>query len=355
MSGRAFHAGAAGLRSLIDVLSQNEEDKRRQAHQDLLDKRQAGEDAYTRLARSQSLTDAGGYVEEPGVQGSPMFQQRLGPVGMPSARNVSPADLMGDMGSIRFDPSRSAAARLQREKEQRELAARQALANLAPPGEGAAIMGGADPQDVRSMRPPAPPIERNPVMGSPEWQKAIEFQARTAARYRAPSGGQGGKTLPSAQLDKLAMFTDLEAAARTIPALIDSAGGNVGVGPFAGRLPAFVRNSTNASGINARAVISSVEGQYMNLLSGAAVSESEAARLAPFVPNQRDDEPTVKAKAIAFANRLRQIIAAKKAAFRSAGYRLDDDGGDAPPEDAFEDGQSAPPANRFAPLIPKRR
>lgn len=341
--GGAFRGASRGLGTVLDVLQYNERQKLGEAQRTREEEEAKRARELDAFMLANTVNAQGGQVEEPGVQGAPMFQSRMGPVGQPTKRPVTMQDLLTSegMGRVRVDPSQSVAAKLQREKDARELTARQALANVAPEEERPAILGGADPQDVRSMRPPAvprppqTPWEKDGFQDERSW---LAFRGREAAATRAPQQGGGGKTLPAAQIEKLAMFTDLENTARSIPMLIDQEKGNIGTGPIIGKMPRFVRDmASGASGkINARAVISSIAGQYMNLISGAAVSPSEAARLAPFVPDGRDDEQTIRYKAVAFANRLRQIGAAKRAAFRAAGYRMDE-GGEEPPENEFED------------------
>lgn len=349
MAGRGFRGAASGIRSLIDVLQYNDEQKLGAERTRKADEEKEHAKRLDAVMRAATLGEAGGYIEEPGVMGSPMFQSRLGPVGAARQRAVSPADLLSPemVTGIRVDPMRSTRAKQQREKDAADLAARNATAKLFDtPEEQGAVVAGASPQDVRAARPPAAPRPGNIDPLSPEGIAAAIQRERGIAsiptRAQQSAGAGRGKTLPAAQIDKFAMLSDLETAARSLPALIDAQGGNVGTGPIAGRVPDFLKSG---KGVNTRAVISSIEGQYLNLLSGAAVSPSEAARLEPFIPNQRDDEQRVKAKAVAFANRLRQILKAKRDAFRKAGYAVDEDG----------EGDSTDGDNAFADLIPPGR
>ncbi|MEK7766222.1 MAG: hypothetical protein AAB368_08290, partial [bacterium] len=222
--------------------------------------------------------------------------------------------------------------------------------------DAAIDLGIADDQ----LRPPAPkPVQMLPGGFEPTDEgraASIKYQQSihpSAPRNIDPLSPQGiaaqqalaagktkpGKMLPTSALQQLAMFSDLEKAARSIPVAMEAAGGDIGVGPVIGRMPDFVRNKVSGGNkIDARALVSSIAGQYMSLISGAAVSPSEAARLQPFVPNEKDDEPTIRRKALFFANRLATIRKEREATFKRGGYSLADDGsGEEPPENAMED------------------
>lgn len=149
-----------------------------------------------------------------------------------------------------------------------------------------------------------------------------------------PPGVPKGRTMPAGTLEKIGMLRDMETAARQLPEFL-AGKGNVS-GPVLGRLPGFARDLISPGGIEARQLAASIEGQYYNLISGAAVSASEAARLQPFVPSKNDDEEVLKRKAVFFAERLKQIVNARLAEFKKAGYAVDapGDGRDAP-EDIF--------------------
>lgn len=323
-------------------------DARLSANDEAERKRREIQDKLSALISSSQLNQQGGYVDEPTTQdqGGPS----LGGIGNVSRgtrenrdlttlsrRSVTPDDVLtGNVARGGIDPSRSVEAV---EKHRVRESQRAALRSAGVPDE--AIDGIIDSGRAGTWldQPPPSPVQppRNIDPLSPAGITArLDFENRRPRPAVVPKTG-GGKILPAEQVKQLGMFEDLAKSAESLPSMIDMQGGNVGTGPIIGSLPEFARNAISGGGkIDARAMVSSIAGQYMSLISGAAVSPSEAQRLLPFVPNGKDDEPTLKRKALFFAHRLRDIQRERTEAFRRAGYMMDG-GGDAPDENQFDD------------------
>ena len=120
--GAMAHGLSRGLGTYSEFQQQKEVQRRK-------DEEQRKKDEEKRRARdvddylmSVAGKREGAYVDEPGAQGGAMFQQinagQLGPVGQPTQRDVRPSDYSSgaSMDRVRFDPDRSQASRLQRDR-----------------------------------------------------------------------------------------------------------------------------------------------------------------------------------------------------------------------------------------------
>lgn len=181
---------------------------------------------------------------------------------------------------------------------------------------------------------PVPEWEQEGFKDEPSYLAFLRRKTGATTRETGSGSPSQGKVLPVSAIERVEMLRDLAKAARNIPAMLDSAKGNQ-TGPIVGRIPGWARNIVAPGSVSLQSLISSIQAQYMNLLSGAAVSPSEAARLKPFVPGGDDDEVVVRQKAVDFADRLDEIRAAREAAFKRAGYNA---GGDHDPmQDPLDD------------------
>ena len=77
---------------------------------------------------------------------------------------------------------------------------------------------------------------------------------------------------------------------------VDSSTGDAAATGWKGYLPQAMLNRIDASGVDTRAEIADIGSLKIHDRSGAAVTASESPRLMPFIPNARDDQPTVVRK-----------------------------------------------------------
>lgn len=89
-----------------------------------------------------------------------------------------------------------------------------------------------------------------------------------------------------------------------------------------GYLPNQVLNRVDPTGVDARAAIADLGSLVIHDRSGAAVTAAEFPRLAPFIPTEKDDAPTVKKKLQRFVQVYREELAALEAAYNpDTGYK----------------------------------
>ena len=139
-----------------------------------------------------------------------------------------------------------------------------------------------------------------------------------------------GKTLPPSTINELSTLRSLGRKAATLALESPDESAQGGTGAIMGRMPADIANWIDrrrglTAGIPLRAGAAAIAGEFFKMVSGAAVTASEAKRLEPFIPNPKDDEPDLKRKAAAFAAEMEAIIRDREAEFARNGYRI---GGD---------------------------
>lgn len=360
----AAQGASRGARTVLEMLAQAEEQKRLADEQQYQRTRQGTADARAgeqhRLDLIRSLADftaAGGRVRE-GETPLPM----TGPLGstmtvpVPKMREASIVDLIeGDQSALTVNPQMSAAAIASREQRQEQRQREQTIAEklasmTTDPNARAALGAGASPAQVGALMPPPPKEPR--IMNFGGKAGRVDEKGNFAGYVTGPDGkplrygdvpasGAGqGRPLPASAVTDMATLRNLSRQARSLPGYIDQAAakGNV-TGPVIGNLPSWLRNMVSPGSTQATSMAAAIEAQYTNLISGAAVSASEAARLEPFVPKKTDDEKVIKEKAGLFANELDQILETRLAEFRRAGFAVDGPGapGQRAPEDQISD------------------
>ena len=74
-----------------------------------------------------------------------------------------------------------------------------------------------------------------------------------------------------------------------------------------GFLPNVVLNRVDPSGVDVRGLIADLGSMEIRDRSGAAVTAAELPRLAPFIPNEKDDPSAVRKKLFGFKNALTEL------------------------------------------------
>jgi hypothetical protein len=141
-------------------------------------------------------------------------------------------------------------------------------------------------------------------------------------------GLESGKTLPAGELDKIQGVRSLERLAGQAGediTNVTSQGGNA-TGPVLGRLPQFIKDWWSPEGIPARQKLANLTSREFLERSGAAVTESEAARLMPYTPNERDTEETIQRKLVGLRKEYQTIVREREENFRRGGYRVPSSG-----------------------------
>lgn len=118
---------------------------------------------------------------------------------------------------------------------------------------------------------------------------------------------------------------------------------------FKGYIPNQLLNRWDPKGVEARAAIADLGSLVIHSRSGAAVTAQEFPRLAPFIPSEKDDAPTVKKKLRGFVAVYQEELEALRSTYsRDNGYKglktpAGGGGGAAPPEQPAPDapGQGA--------------
>jgi hypothetical protein len=141
------------------------------------------------------------------------------------------------------------------------------------------------------------------------------------------------RDLSAGDIDRLSDLESLETDALAIADVV--ARGKRGTGWVNAALPNAVANWVDSEGRELRAVVSALESKYLKLISGAAVTESEATRLKPFVPSQWDQPDDVEYKALQFARVQRENVERRKKNYRKYGFYVPDDDmfADIPPDE----------------------
>jgi len=122
--------------------------------------------------------------------------------------------------------------------------------------------------------------------------------------YSAASDGYEKNIISSAKKDGVNLSSTQVSALADMDATIDLAkkvrlqAGSVSTGPIAGRVgqAAQVVGGASDDFVNLNANISQIKANFMKAISGAAVSEQEAQRLAAFLPSVNDQENVIQIK-----------------------------------------------------------
>lgn len=143
--------------------------------------------------------------------------------------------------------------------------------------------------------------EYDPATGE---YKQIASKAKT---YAPSAGGSTGTStgitdasgrpikLTATQADAITGFENTKGAAEAALALLE---GGVSTGPIAGRLlqGAKLIGNQNPDQLRLEQTLAKLKADFMKAISGAAVSESEAQRLASFLPEITDQETVIASK-----------------------------------------------------------
>lgn len=103
---------------------------------------------------------------------------------------------------------------------------------------------------------------------------------------------------------------------------VGEAAGDKSATGLKGYLPNQVLNRVDPKGVDARAAIADLGSLVIHERSGAAVTAAEFPRLAPFIPTEKDDAPTVKKKLKRFVQVYKDEMSAAQSAYGpDSGYR----------------------------------
>ncbi|MFH2145938.1 MAG: hypothetical protein ABII75_07945, partial [Candidatus Omnitrophota bacterium] len=110
--------------------------------------------------------------------------------------------------------------------------------------------------------------------------------------------------LTASQIDTVSGFETALSQLNEAANLMDATSMNTG--PIAGRWSEITRlvDKADPNIVKLDAKLSSLKANFMKAMSGAAVSESEVARLSKFLPSINDTEATIKIKMAEFKNNL---------------------------------------------------
>lgn len=180
---------------------------------------------------------------------------------------------------------------------------------VGAPGVGAPIPGmpGAAPSAPVPQGPPAPPqAPQTAPMGVAPSPPAISAPGPVPAAPGAPAAGArpgpGGGAVPvpgyRRPLDAAALQLQRQnnVTLSSIDTAIKLAEANPNAFGLKNLAPDAIIQRTDPAGVNVRAMVAGIGGQKYHDLSGAAISVSEASRLAPYIPNVKDDPRAVVIK-----------------------------------------------------------
>jgi hypothetical protein len=153
-------------------------------------------------------------------------------------------------------------------------------------------------------------------------ERRIRLLEEEAKNPRGGTAGPVGARVPISELGKMQEAMGLARLANELANLPEAK--QQGTGPVYGRMPADAADAMNPAGGEARRLASALAGKYFSMVSGAAVSESEATRLEPFVPNPKDRPERIREKAAGFARELETILQEKRDLYRASGYYVPD-------------------------------
>ena len=127
-----------------------------------------------------------------------------------------------------------------------------------------------------------------------EYQYAVS-QGYTGSFTDFKNSGAAGTKASAGQLDALAGFDSTVGAAGEALALLD---GGASTGPIASKLLGAAKffGTAKESQMVLEQLLGKLKADFMKALSGAAVSEQEAVRLAKFLPDISDQESVIRSK-----------------------------------------------------------
>ena len=131
--------------------------------------------------------------------------------------------------------------------------------------------------------------------------------------------GQKREKLHDAAAEKLLQLDQMIGTSDMVQKEIDLHGG---VGPVMGRIPTVMANYIDPKGIKARQFLADLTTQITLARSGAAVTEQEYKRLAPFLAETSDTPAIAKTKLKNLSSVYGEIRANKAKFYEGQGYRV---------------------------------
>ncbi|MES2942935.1 MAG: hypothetical protein V4772_08705 [Pseudomonadota bacterium] len=194
------------------------------------------------------------------------------------------------------------------------------------------------------------------ALAAAEARAILASTGKTPSGYKQTEGGEltfipGGPADPSTKEKPLpasaakALLENQQNVRRAEIALglvqgstVNGAKGDKSATGAKGWLPNQLLNRVDPEGVDTRAAIADLGSLVVHERSGAAVTASEFPRLAPFIPTEKDDAPTVQKKLKLFVDNYKSIIDDAAEFYKASGYKV--------PVDSFKPPKIIEPAGQ---------